>query len=180
MQAYVGLGGNVGEGEVVVRRFSAVWRALAARPGTRSLRGASVYRSRPVGAVLDQADFFNTVFVLEIEPIPPEIFLAELLALEHTFGRDRTTGPAGGPRTLDLDLLAMDDLVVRSPRLVLPHPRAGERDFVRVPLAEIGGPHRLGRRGAEAEGRSLSSEGRPAQGDLTLYCAPRWPLRRDD
>jgi 2-amino-4-hydroxy-6-hydroxymethyldihydropteridine diphosphokinase len=162
MLAKVGLGGNVGDAETIVRRFSAVWRALAARRGTGRMRGASVYRSAPVGPVVDQPAFLNTVFELELAPVEPEALLGELLALEHTFGRDRRAVAPGGPRTLDLDLLALDALVLASPRLVLPHPRARQRAFVQVPLGELAG--REGPRGA---------------GGLALYCPPRWSSRRD-
>jgi len=60
-----------------------------------------------------------------------------LLAIEQEFGRDRSAGIANGPRTLDLDLLLMDELEVSEPGLELPHPRLAERAFVLVPLNEI-------------------------------------------
>jgi len=63
--------------------------------------------------------------------------LARALKVERAFGRDRERERRWGPRTLDLDLLAYDDLVLHSPDLTLPHPRMFERAFVLVPLAEI-------------------------------------------
>jgi 2-amino-4-hydroxy-6-hydroxymethyldihydropteridine diphosphokinase len=53
------------------------------------------------------------------------------------FGRDRAKETRWGPRTLDLDLIAYDDVAMQEPELTLPHPRAFERAFVLVPLAEI-------------------------------------------
>jgi 2-amino-4-hydroxy-6-hydroxymethyldihydropteridine diphosphokinase len=53
------------------------------------------------------------------------------------FGRDRARETRWGPRTLDLDLIAYDDVAISSQQLTLPHPRLFERAFVLVPLAEI-------------------------------------------
>ena len=58
-----------------------------------------------------------------------------LQAIELQFGRVRTAKNAA--RTLDLDLLLYDDLILNSPNLTIPHPRMSERAFVLVPLAEI-------------------------------------------
>jgi 2-amino-4-hydroxy-6-hydroxymethyldihydropteridine diphosphokinase len=60
-----------------------------------------------------------------------------MLAIEQQFGRVRRE--RNGPRTLDLDLLLFDDLVLDTPTLQIPHPRMSERAFVLVPLAEIAG-----------------------------------------
>ena len=60
-----------------------------------------------------------------------------LLAIERSFGRERACGVAKGPRTLDLDLLLMGDLIHESPSLVVPHPELPHRRFVLAPLAEI-------------------------------------------
>jgi len=60
-----------------------------------------------------------------------------LLEIERAMGRDRASTPAKGPRTIDLDLLLMDDMVLESNELTLPHPAMAERRFVLEPLAEI-------------------------------------------
>lgn len=57
--------------------------------------------------------------------------------VESRFGRDRDTEERWGPRTLDLDLLAIEGTTVDEPDLVVPHPRLAERAFALVPLAEI-------------------------------------------
>ncbi len=74
--------------------------------------------------------------------------------IEKKFGRDRAHETRWGPRTLDLDLIAYDDVRLDKPELTLPHPRAFERAFVLVPLAEIA-PDRViaGRRVSDALAR---------------------------
>ena len=73
-----------------------------------------------------------------VEPgaaIDPAVLLQRLMALEAAAGRVR--GAPNAPRVLDLDIVAMGDTVRRAPDPVLPHPRAHERAFVLVPLAEV-------------------------------------------
>ncbi len=67
----------------------------------------------------------------------PEPLLEFLLAMERRYGRDRSLDSSKGPRTLDLDLLLFDELVLQTEKLTLPHPGLTERRFVLAPLAEI-------------------------------------------
>jgi 2-amino-4-hydroxy-6-hydroxymethyldihydropteridine diphosphokinase len=60
-----------------------------------------------------------------------------LLAIELAMGRDRTLAPPKGARVIDLDLLLMDDVVLSTPDLTLPHPALAARRFVLEPLADI-------------------------------------------
>jgi 2-amino-4-hydroxy-6-hydroxymethyldihydropteridine diphosphokinase len=102
------------------------------------LRRSSLYSTQPVGFA-DQPRFVNAVVSLETTLSPLDL-LGVLLGLEHEFGRDRSAGLANGPRTLDLDILLYDDLILDEParpHLQIPHPRLAERAFVLVPLAEI-------------------------------------------
>jgi len=96
---------------------------------------SSLYRTEPVG-VANQPPFVNAVVTLATD-LDPEALLDLLLAIERRSGRDRASGAPNGPRTLDLDLLLIDDLVVSSPRLTLPHPALADRRFVLAPLCEI-------------------------------------------
>jgi 2-amino-4-hydroxy-6-hydroxymethyldihydropteridine diphosphokinase len=96
---------------------------------------SGLYRTAPVGYV-DQPAFVNAAVLLQTE-LDPVALLDTLLAIERSFGRDRAAGPPKGPRTLDLDLLLYDDLMLDEPALTLPHPAMHERRFVLVPLAEI-------------------------------------------
>ena len=100
------------------------------------LQGVSSFlETAPVGYA-DQPPFLNAAVLLETE-FAPEILLDHLLALELEFGRDRSHGIANGPRTLDLDLLLYNGLVMKTPKLVVPHPEMHRRRFVLEPLAEI-------------------------------------------
>jgi 2-amino-4-hydroxy-6-hydroxymethyldihydropteridine diphosphokinase len=99
---------------------------------------SELYRTAPVGYI-DQPEFVNAAVLLDTE-VGPLALLDGLLGIERSFGRDRSTGPPKGPRTLDLDLLLYDNLVLDGPALTLPHPAMQERRFVLAPLAEIA-PH---------------------------------------
>lgn len=90
------------------------------------------YETLPVGPT--QPNYLNGCAILTTTLFPLEL-LDTLLAIENHFGRVRQE--RWGARTLDLDLLLYDDLVLDTPRLQLPHPRMVERAFVLVPLAEI-------------------------------------------
>ena len=85
---------------------------------------------------LHQPNFQNAALLLETELEPAEL-MTVLLGIERTMGRDRATAPPKGPRVIDLDLLLVDDLVLATPALTLPHPALAQRRFVLEPLAEI-------------------------------------------
>lgn len=103
---------------------------------------SSLYETEPVGNP-NQPAFVNASVQLETE-MEPEALLEFLLATERRYGRDRQRDAVGkkegGPRTLDLDLLLVDGLVIDTPQLTLPHPALAERRFVLQPLSEIA-PH---------------------------------------
>jgi len=88
-----------------------------------------------VGNVV-QPPFLNAAVLLETA-FDPEALLEFLLKTERRYGRDRSRETKKGPRTLDLDLLLMDDFVLDTPQLTLPHPSLAERRFVLTPLAEV-------------------------------------------
>ena len=91
--------------------------------------------TNPVG-YLDQPRFLNAAALLETNLTPIDL-LHQLLAIEHTMGRDRATAPPKGPRIIDLDLLLYNNIILQTPELTLPHPSLHERRFVLAPLAEI-------------------------------------------
>jgi len=135
--ATIGLGANLPSpaGDPVQTLLTAMTDlAAAGRVQARS----SLYRTEPIGFA-DQPAFVNAAVTVETE-LDPEALLDLLLAIERRYGRDRTTDLPNRPRTLDLDLLLLDGLVVESFRLTLPHPALAERRFVLAPLAEIA-PH---------------------------------------
>lgn len=90
----------------------------------------------PVGYA-DQPDFLNAALLLETN-LKPAALMQTLLQIELDMGRDRSGAiPPKGPRTIDLDLLLVDGLVLHGPVLTLPHPEMARRRFVLEPLAEI-------------------------------------------
>lgn len=126
--AYVALGSNLGERlqnlQQAVDRLGELGRMTAI---------SHVYETDPVGYT-EQPLFLNAVVRLETA-LPPAELMTALLAIEQAMGRVRTI--KYGPRTLDLDLLFYDQVVMVGDHLTLPHPRLHERAFVLVPLAEI-------------------------------------------
>lgn len=133
-RACIGLGANLpspaGSPEDTLRQ--AIGELAAAGQVTAH---SHLYRTEPVGFE-SQPAFVNAVAQLDTD-LEPEPLLDFLLALERRYGRDRTLDPPKGPRALDLDLLLVDDLFMRTEKLTLPHPGLAERRFVLEPLAEI-------------------------------------------
>jgi 2-amino-4-hydroxy-6-hydroxymethyldihydropteridine diphosphokinase len=82
-----------------------------------------------------------------------------LQKIEAKFGRDRAREKRWGPRTLDLDLIAYDDVSIARPELTLPHPRLFERAFVLVPLAEIAPERVIAGRSVQSALAALSTQG---------------------
>jgi 2-amino-4-hydroxy-6-hydroxymethyldihydropteridine diphosphokinase len=126
--ARIGLGSNDERAAAHIERALAALRGLG-----RLVRASRLYRSKPWGEP-QQADFVNAAALLET-PLAPHALLDSLLALEATLGRVPTY--RWGPRVIDLDILAYDDLEIRDERLCVPHARLFERAFALVPLAEI-------------------------------------------
>lgn len=128
-RAFVAFGGNIGD---VLASFHHALARLQAM-GTVTGRSA-LYRTAPVGGPAGQPDHRNAVVELRTD-IDPGQLMTELLRIEAE--RDRTRRVRWGPRTLDLDLLDVDDAVLDEPGLTLPHPRLWDRAFVLVPLADV-------------------------------------------
>jgi 2-amino-4-hydroxy-6-hydroxymethyldihydropteridine diphosphokinase len=96
---------------------------------------SSNFDTDPVGYA-DQPRFLNAAALLDTSLSPLDLLRA-LLQIEQAHGRDRSHGIDKGPRTLDLDLLLYDEVVIATPELTLPHPQMHARRFVLQPLAEI-------------------------------------------
>jgi 2-amino-4-hydroxy-6-hydroxymethyldihydropteridine diphosphokinase len=125
---WLGLGSNVGDKRA---NLQAALEQLACHAAIT--RVSSLYRTAPVG-YLDQDWFLNAAVGVETSLSPLEL-LAVIHGIETRLGRVRTI--ANGPRTIDLDILLWDGMVLDSPELKIPHPRMHERLFVLAPLAEI-------------------------------------------
>ncbi len=131
--AYIGMGSNLGDGRATLTE---AWEALGEVEGILLDRISSPYKTAPI-EMTSQHWFTNAVGSLEVT-IPPLELLKSLLEVEALFGRSRKNGTFGyQDRSLDLDLLYFDDIVMDDPDLTLPHPRIGGRLFVLEPLAEL-------------------------------------------
>jgi 2-amino-4-hydroxy-6-hydroxymethyldihydropteridine diphosphokinase len=130
----IGIGSNLAAGGYAspLDTGRAALDALAA-PHLHPVGCSPWYESAPVPAS-DQPWFANAVTLVETER-EPEFVLDWLLSVEERFGRVR--GERNAARTLDLDLVDYDGLIVETPRLVLPHPRMHERRFVLAPLCDL-------------------------------------------
>jgi len=129
---FIALGTNMGDREGNLLRAVA---EIGRQPDIRLTALSSFYDTEPVGPV-EQPSFLNAAARLE-SPLPPEELLQRLLEIEtECFHRRREL--AWGPRSMDLDLLFYDRLIITNPpALVLPHPQLHLRRFVLEPLAEI-------------------------------------------
>ncbi|MBU6462343.1 MAG: 2-amino-4-hydroxy-6-hydroxymethyldihydropteridine diphosphokinase [Bradyrhizobium sp.] len=150
----IALGGNIGEVRATFRKAIADICGMA----QAALRARSSDYSTPPWGNEAQARFVNACIEIETR-LDPHALLFTLHKIERKFGRDRARETRWGPRTLDLDLIAYDDLRLDSPELTLPHPRLFERAFVLVPLVEIVPDRLIAGRSIKAALADLSTEG---------------------
>lgn len=152
-EAFLALGGNLGDVRVTFERAIAT---LCDGAAVRLLARSSDYCTPPWG-VTDQPAFVNAVIAVETA-LSPHKLLSRALDCERALGRDRNHERRWGPRRIDIDILAYDDVELHDAELTLPHPRLFERAFVLVPLAEIA-PDRViaGRRVRDALARVNAS-----------------------
>ena len=130
MIAYLGLGANLGDRVKTLR--TAIER-IKKIYGVELLRVSSFYETAAWG-VTNQPDFINAAVKIKTTLEPIELLNA-VQKIENELGRVRREHWAA--RTIDIDILLIDDLKINSPRLIVPHPYISERDFVKIPLAEI-------------------------------------------
>jgi 2-amino-4-hydroxy-6-hydroxymethyldihydropteridine diphosphokinase len=151
---FIGLGSNLGDREHTLQE---AWTRVGSLC-TQS-RLSSIYETRPL-YVEDQPRYLNAVGEAW-SGLDPAQMLAELQGIEAAFGRDRAREVRRGARTLDLDILLCDGLVMDAPGLLIPHPLMTERLFVLVPLLELdpglsdprtAEPYRAARAALEAAG----------------------------
>jgi 2-amino-4-hydroxy-6-hydroxymethyldihydropteridine diphosphokinase len=128
---YLGLGSNLGD------RWEHLRAAVAAlhEHGVEVEAVSSAYETEPVGEVIDQPDFLNAAVRIRTE-LEPEALLDLCKAIEAEQGR-LFASPRYGPRPLDVDLLLLGDVALRTDRLSLPHPEVTSRRFVLAPLLEL-------------------------------------------
>lgn len=128
---YLGLGSNVGDPVAHLR--AAV--DLLPRHEVEVEAVSSTYVTEPVGEILDQPDFLNAAVRIRTG-LEPEQLLDACKAVEAERGRSFDL-PRHSPRPLDVDLLLLADLELRTDRLTLPHPEVSSRRFVLAPLLEL-------------------------------------------
>ena len=134
MKYYLGLGSNLGDSQAHLRR--ALERIEQKKLG-KVLARSSLYLTEPKGGP-EQPEFVNAAAVVE-SALEPEAMLKALLSIESELGRSRRRGERNFPRPIDLDILLVDDKIIRGPEITVPHPRMRERRFALAPLAEIAG-----------------------------------------
>lgn len=129
-QAYIGIGSNLGDRRGYIERAV---RLLNKTDRVRIDKVSSLYETDPVGGP-PQGKYLNGAIKIETDFSCREL-LERLLEVEEILGRTRKE--KNGPRTIDLDILMFGDMRIEEKDLVVPHPRMGEREFVKGPLKEI-------------------------------------------
>jgi 2-amino-4-hydroxy-6-hydroxymethyldihydropteridine diphosphokinase len=126
----LGLGSNLGDRRGILQGGL---DAIAGIPEVRIVAVSPVYETAPVGGP-PQPEYLNAV-LLARTTLPPRVLLDQLHEIEAAFSRVREV--RWGPRTLDIDIIAVDGEVSADPALTLPHPRAHERAFVLAPWHDV-------------------------------------------
>ncbi|HZC97618.1 MAG TPA: 2-amino-4-hydroxy-6-hydroxymethyldihydropteridine diphosphokinase [Bradyrhizobium sp.] len=150
----IALGGNVGD---VRATFQKAISNICGMTQAALIARSSDYATPPWGDEA-QARFINACIEIGTS-LDPHALLFTLHKIEKKFGRDRSKETRWGPRTLDLDLLAYDDVSLQKPDLTLPHPLLFDRAFVLVPLAEIAPDRLIAGRRVTAALAQLSTDG---------------------
>ena len=166
MTAVVSVGSNLGDR---LHHLGIALGVLSASAAISGCRVSPVYETSPVGGP-PQGDFFNAVLLLETTLAP-----TQLLDLAHSAEEtaQRVRAERGGPRTLDVDLIAVDDLRSDDPLLTLPHPRAHERAFVLAPWLDLAPDAELPGRGRVADLlAAVDRAGLSRRDDLTIRPVP--------
>ena len=132
VEALLGLGGNVGD---VRKTLDRAVTLLSDRDEVRLL-AAIVRLSNSALGGCESAAVHQSLHRRRYR-LTPHHLLARAQAVERALGRERAKEERWGPRPIDIDLLAYDDLALQEPDLTLPHPRLFARAFVLAPLAEI-------------------------------------------
>ena len=130
-RVWLSLGANLGEPRAALE---AAIREIKAIPGVSKFRSSNFYRTSPVDS--SGPEYVNAAAAFEWEGSPLSL-LHLLQKIELAHGRVRPAGVHNAPRTLDIDILAVENVRSGTPELMLPHPRMNERLFVLVPLEEL-------------------------------------------
>ena len=129
---FIALGSNLGRQEENLRLAAAEMQKISTSP----LVASSIWWSTPEGFDETVAVFCNAVVAIEVEMRADELLL-RLKEIEQKLGRARSEGGPYQSRTIDLDIIDYDLMVIKTEGLELPHPRAASRRFVLLPLQEV-------------------------------------------
>jgi dihydroneopterin aldolase/2-amino-4-hydroxy-6-hydroxymethyldihydropteridine diphosphokinase len=129
-KAYIGLGSNVGDKEKYLKEAIS---KLSVEKNIKIIKQSSFITTKPWG-YLEQEDFLNGVVEIETM-LEAEELMDLLLEIEEELDRKRII--KWGPRTIDLDIIMYDSKISSNEKVILPHPRMHEREFVLKPLNEI-------------------------------------------
>ena len=128
MQAVISLGSNMGDRQSnlksAVRKISEIANIITE---------GKVIETLPWGET-EQENFLNQIIIIETRFKPKEL-LGNLLKIEQTLGRVRLK--KWGPRIIDLDILFLEERVIKNHELIVPHPYLHEREFILKPLMEL-------------------------------------------
>ncbi|HEX5622937.1 MAG TPA: 2-amino-4-hydroxy-6-hydroxymethyldihydropteridine diphosphokinase [Sulfuricurvum sp.] len=127
----LGVGGNMGDTQ---RRLHHLWTYLRRASQLYPIQSGVIVRNPPFGYT-QQADFDNTVIEIATS-LSPRRLLRRIWRIEKHFGRKRSFENA--PRTLDLDMIFVDNLSINTPELIVPHPGWKKRLSVLIPLRSLG------------------------------------------
>jgi deoxyguanosine kinase len=130
MTAAICLGSNLGDRK---KNLSSAIEILM-KKGYEIINESSIYKTAPVGYLSDN-DFLNQVVLVKTDN-GPEALLQDLLNTETQLGRRRNVDETSD-RTIDLDLLFYENIVLQGPGIILPHPRLHLRRFVLKPMADV-------------------------------------------
>jgi len=133
---YLALGANLGDAKETLRQAV---HEIKMKVGS-IVSCSSVYLTSPMNSqdnsALQQPDFLNVVLQCRTNLEPPDL-LGALLKIEKSLGRNREHEIRWGPRSIDIDIIAYGDCIIKESFLEIPHPHMAARDFVLIPLQEI-------------------------------------------
>jgi 2-amino-4-hydroxy-6-hydroxymethyldihydropteridine diphosphokinase len=127
---YIALGSNLGNRS---KNLEEAIKSISNLDKTRMVKLSNIYETNPVG-YLKQNKFLNMVALIETG-LEPFLLLKNLQQIENSLQRKRII--RWGPRTIDLDILLYDKLIIEDPKLKIPHPEMLNRAFVLIPLKDI-------------------------------------------
>jgi 2-amino-4-hydroxy-6-hydroxymethyldihydropteridine diphosphokinase len=125
---YLSLGSNIdNRGDYLNSAISMI------KEKCKIIKQSSVHETKPVGFI-NQPNFLNMCICIETTLSPFEL-LHYCQDIEKQLGRVRTI--KNGPRTIDIDILLFNNIVINTNHLIIPHPKMNERKFVLTPLSEL-------------------------------------------